>query len=387
MRVLLQILLALCASVMLVLVPASIASAAPTGSITGTVIDATGKQPLAGVRVCAVSEFGFEEEETFCALTTSGGTYAIGGLPEERYRVEFLPGVEGLNYVVQYWKGEADRFDATLVRVEASEVSGIDAELVEGGEIAGRVTRLSGGAPLSGIEVCVESFGPVFNDGCDTTGLDGEYLIVGLADGRYAVEFRPPEDSDLLGQYYDAEPGLVQSDKVKLTAGQLTPNIDATLLEGGRIGGTITDGATGMPLARAGACAIPTISERYFSPCAETDAAGHYLIRKVPGGVYWIQFYGPDGYSGGRYRGVCGSDEVLVTVSPGLLTGGIDTGLFPSSFLNRPSPPPCETVVEVPAKPKPKRCRRGFRLRKIKGKKRCVKVRHRHHRRHIAQPG
>ena len=385
MRSLRHILLALAASATVAAALAPVASAAPTGSITGTVVAATGKQPIAGVRVCAVSEFGFEEEETSCTLTAADGTYGIGGLPEERYRVEFLPGVEGLNYVVQYWKGKLERFEANLVRVEAGEVSGIDAELVEGGEIAGHVTRFGGGAPLTGIEVCAESFGLVFSDGCDTTGPNGEYLIVGLADGRYAVEFRPPEDSDLLSQYYDAEPGLLQSDKVKVTAGQLIPNVDAALLEGGRIGGTITDGVTDLPLTASVACTIPTLGERYGSPCGETDATGRYLIRKVPAGAYRIQFYGPEGYSGGHYRGVCGGNEVLVTVSPGLLTGGIDAGLFPSNFLNNPGPPPCETVVEMPAKPMLKKCRKGFKLKKVKGKKRCVKVRrHRHRKRHTA---
>lgn len=353
------------------LIGPSAALAVPTGSITGTVTDAATELPLAGVRVCAVSEGAFEELEEFCAHSGPDGSYVIGELTEAEYRVEFLAGVEGVNYVYQAWKDKPERFDANLVSVTGGEVSGIDAALAEGGRLGGRVTSASSGAPISGIEVCAEPLGEHV-DGCAVTNPVGEYTIVGLSADRYRVQFIPPAGVEFLEQYFDAEPGILQADPVKVTVGQLTPNVNATLLEGGQIGGTVTDAISHAPVADVSACTFATLGNEDIGGCAETDTSGHYLIRRVPTGVYTIRFFTPEGYAPRWYTGgACGRDAVEVTVRAGALTGGIDVGLLKSGVVEYPVPA-CESHPEPP--PKPKKCRKGFKRKKVKGKQHCVKV-------------
>jgi hypothetical protein len=383
-------LLALAIAGLTTLVAPTEAAAAPAGSITGTVTAAATHLPIAGVRVCATSENFLEEVEEFCAHSAANGTYAIGELPEARYTVEFISAIEGLNYVYQAWKGQPDPFEANLVKVTTSEVPGIDAALEEGGMIGGRVTSFSSSAPIAGVEVCAEPNGLYAVTVCGTTDGAGQYTILGLGSGGYSVEFWPPEHLEFLSQYFDGEPGLFQADAVAVQAGHLTPNVNATLLEGGQIAGRLTDAVTHAPVTRVSACAVPTLGRERIGACGESGADGRYLIRRVPAGVYTVYYFTeesvPSGYWEREYTGICGNDPVAVTVAAGALTAGIDAGLF--RFTSIGLAPECATFAPRPPDqtPKPKRCRKGTRRRTVHGKKRCVKVRkHRHHKRHTAR--
>lgn len=80
------------------------------GSISGTVTDAAGGEPIEGIQVCAESSFN-----SSCATTGADGTYAIGGLSEGKYEVAFRgfyvetgpDEYEPLNYIRQYYDGRA----------------------------------------------------------------------------------------------------------------------------------------------------------------------------------------------------------------------------------------------------------------------------------------
>jgi hypothetical protein len=65
-------------------------------------------------------------------------------------------------------------------------------------------------------------------------------------------------------------------------------------------------------------------------------------------------------------------------LSAGQSTGGINAALG-----TLPAPPPAFTPPTAKPQvvpPRKRKCRRGFRQKRIKGKVRCVKVRKRHHR-------
>jgi hypothetical protein len=368
---------------------ASEAAQAPAGSITGTVTAAATHLPLAGVRVCAVSESYLEEVEEFCAHSAADGVYSIDELPEARYLVQFISAVEGLNYVYQAWEGAPDPFEARLVKVTTGEVSGIDAALSEGGTLGGLVSSYSNGGPIAGVEVCAEPHSLEAVTVCATTDGSGHYTILGLSGGGYEVEFRPPGQLEFLGQYFDGEPGALQADSVAVQAGQLTPNVNAALLEAGRIAGQVTDAVTHAPIAGVSACTFTTLGREAIGPCGQSGADGRYLIRRVPAGVYTVYYFTgesvPGGYRERDYTGVCGDDPVAVTVAAGALTTGIDAGLFPSTSIGQPLPD-CTILAERPPPTrtqKPKRCRKGTRRKIVQGKRRCVRVRkHRHRRRH-----
>lgn len=368
----------------------AVSSAAPTGSITGTVTAAATHLPIPGVRVCAVSETEYEEVEEFCTRSGADGTYLIGGLPEARYAVEFVSSSEGLNYVYQAWKGQSVPFEANRVKVTTGQVSGIDAALFEGGMIGGLVSSYRSGAPIAGVEVCAEPESLEAVDVCATTDGAGRYTLLGLAAGGYAVEFWPPEQLEFLEQSFDGEVALLQADSVAVRTGQLTPNVNATLLEAGQIAGQVTDGDTHAPIAGVRACAFAVLGRQWLNACGESGADGRYLIRRVPAGTYTVRYSDesePRRYGSSDYTGVCGKDSVAVTVAEGALTAGIDAGLFRPMSLGS-GPPSCTLAAERPATkpprkspPKPKRCRKGTKRKLVRGKRRCVKVRKQHHRR------
>jgi hypothetical protein len=382
---------AVIAAALLALAVPTAARAAPTGSITGTVTAAATHLPVAGVRVCAVSENALEEVEEFCAHSAANGAYSVGQLPEARYAVEFISADEGLDYVYQAWNGKPDPLEANLVKVTTAEVSGIDAVLAAGGTIGGLVTSYSNGAPIAGVEACAEPEGLEGVTVCATTDGTGRYTILGLASGSYRVEIRPPEQLEFLGQSFDGEPGILQADPVTVRAGQLTPNVNAALLEGGQIAGRLTDAITHAPVAGVEACASPTLGRQRLGACGQSGADGRYLIRRVPAGVYTVHYFTgesvPAGYHPDEYTGVCGNDPVAVTVAAGALTAGIDAELTPSGSFGL-GPPSCTAPAERPPEARPqkpkKRCAKGTRSRVVRGKRRCVKVRgkHRRHRRH-----
>jgi hypothetical protein len=381
-------LLAVIAVVLVAVAAPAAAVAAPTGSISGTVTGAVGHLPIAGVRVCAASEEDFEYFTEICAHTGADGTYSIGGVPEDRYVVEFESAEEGLNYVYQAWDDQPDPFDGKTIKVKTADVSGIDAELVVGGTIGGIVTSYSSGAPIAGVEVCAEPESLEGVTECATTDAGGNYTVLGLTDGEYRVEFHPWE-TEFISQSFDGEVGILQADPVAVRLGQPTPNVDASLLEGGRIGGRVTDARTGAPIAGIDACTFATLGREYLGEeCGRSNAAGRYLIRRVPAGVYTVHYFPPEaepaGYGPRDYTGVCGNDTVAVTVAAGVLTDGIDSVLNPSGYFGYSSPP-C-TIVGEPLpptpKPKPKKCGKGKKSRVVRGKRRCLTVRKHVHRKH-----
>ncbi len=339
---------------MLLVLFATVALAAPAaasaaGSISGTVTDASGNLPIAGVRVCAFGEDAFESVEEFCVHSGADGAYSIPSLPAAEYTVEFLSGVEGLNYVYQAWEGKPVGYLADLVEVGDEEVSGIDAELTEGGRLGGRVVSAATGLPLANVEVCAEPGGLYNEEGCAVTDGAGEYMIVGLSAETYWVEFFPPEDAEFLPQYYDDEPGILYADDVEVSIGNLTAGIDAALQEAGQIAGTVT------------------------------DAAGHYLVRRVPAGVYNVsfnQFSRLGDYAIQWYRCLNGPPATPVAVASGRATTSIDAGLV------RQWATPCPQAAVPPAATPPppgrhkvkKHCRKGLKRKWVKGKRRCVRV-------------
>jgi Carboxypeptidase regulatory-like domain len=202
----------------LALASPAVTMAETTGSISGTVTDATTKAPVAGVEVCAFYIAGG------CASTNSSGEYTISQLPTGEYKLRFT--TDGRNYAPQYYNGKTNESEANPVSVTAgSTTSGIDAALRPGGQITGRVTDASTGAPLPGILVSVYGSSDYV-----WTNHNGEYAAVGLASGEYKVEFGPPsENQSYFHQYYNDKANESEANPVSVTAGATTSGIDAAL--------------------------------------------------------------------------------------------------------------------------------------------------------------
>ena len=261
----------------------------PGGQIAGTVSAASGGGPIAGVRVCA------RGEQESCVSTGAGGEYTIVGLSTGAYVVEFSRYEEGYVSQHQFYDGKASWSEAERVSVAAgSTTGGIDASLPAlspGGRITGMVTSAVGGAPLAGVEVCIEQIAPYL--GCETTNAAGEYTLShlpygsgGLGTGSYEVVFVRGS----AGNY------LTQGVSVAVTAGSTTAGVNVEMQPGGQVTGRVTSAAGGAPLVGVEACVTFTVES---IDCGATNANGEYTISGLPTGSYEVEFFKRS--SGGGY--------------------------------------------------------------------------------------
>lgn len=289
--------------------PAARPALAGAGSIRGTVSDAATHAGIEGIEVCAYALEVFEEEEAFpyCTLSVAGGDYAITGLPAGEYEVEFsTPFGSTLDYVRQ------DYEEAVEVAVN-EHVSGIDAELVKGGEVEGRVTT-AGDAPIAGIEVCAlgSNVEPL---ACAETNSEGVYLATGLPTGSVKVGFRATSSgSNYVTQYYKDRSSYATANPIAVKAEQKKEGIDATMEVGAEIEGTVTSGETGAPSDGTLVCAFS--ESQGGVGCAITSISGEYTIDALTSGSYTVVFLPEGNYPAEFYNQVFSESEATpVTVT------------------------------------------------------------------------
>jgi hypothetical protein len=190
-----------------------------------------------GIEVCAYAvnmDLLGEEEAAHafgCAKTDAGGDYTITELRPEAYDVVFGdPFPSKLNFITQYYNERLPPAEPTPVTVLAGQTStAVDAELMPGGQIAGRVTNATTGAPIE--EVLVFALQSVAGGSTEVvsgalTGANGEYTVAGLSSGSYKVAFFGPSYTP---QFYAGVPNQAEAAAVPVTAPQLTSGIDAVM--------------------------------------------------------------------------------------------------------------------------------------------------------------
>jgi hypothetical protein len=248
------------------------------------------------------------------------------------------------------------------------------ARAAETGSISGTVTAAGGTeVPLEGVQVCAFAEQVLK---CDDTGGEGaepgEYSIPNLPPRSYLVGFYPSQGSGYVAQFYKEAAGPAEADPVSVGEGQQVIGIDAKLIESGTIEGTVTDAANGAPVAGARVCA--------YSYCAETDAFGTYAISGLPPDQYILRFTA-DGYVTEFYKDKYREAEadLLPVDAAQIVTVDESVGKPPAAQEEAP-PAPFEPPALLPTgstttstPPRRKRCKRGFRRKKVRGHYRCVK--------------
>ncbi len=302
------------------------AVSAATGQITGKVTAAMTEAPLGGIEVCA---FGSEELSLpRCVTTGSGGEYTISGLESGSYIVEFNGAFETkLNYARQYFDDTSSERDADAVPVGSGPVSGINAALAPGGEIAGTVKNTEGSL-LDDIEVCALD-GEKFVERCATTDAQGEYTIVGVAAGGHDVEFATALEGggNYVPQYYDGQETLSNATAVPVSAEATASGIDAVLSPGGQITGTVTSFATHLGLPEVEVCAFVTGGP--VSRCTATEPTGAYDLSSLATGEYEVLFLAFGGEYATQYYNEASSaaHATEVSVTAGSTRPGINAAL------------------------------------------------------------
>jgi hypothetical protein len=208
----------------------------PGATISGTVTGRHG-HGIAGICVEIGSTNPSALSLIFPVATMSNGNYFFSQLPAGGYELEFTPGCpnEG-NYITQFYDNQISSADAAVVSVATGgSAPGIDASMQVGGTISGIVTD-AGGHPVDG--ACIEAL-PVSGAFVDEVQafLTGAYEIDGLPTDAYVVYFDPTcggeQPSSSAAIYY---PG---ADRVSVTAGRTTADIDVSLPAGGAIAGKV----------------------------------------------------------------------------------------------------------------------------------------------------
>jgi hypothetical protein len=200
------------------------------------------------------------------------------------------------------------------------------------GTISGAVVAASGEAPLAGVEVCAFTFVEGLFGGCGETDSVGDYEIAGLAGGEYVVEFFAAGKPRLLTQYYDGAGSEAEAQPVAVAEGAVTERINARLIEGGTVTGTVTS-AKGAAIEGIEVCA-ESLTGLSGTGCARSGADGAYEVVGLASGEYLIEFsasteldYAPEFYDGTSDR----TKALPLSVSAGASTTGIDAVMHPGA--------------------------------------------------------
>lgn len=216
-------------------------------------------------------------------------------------------------------------------------VLNLRAQVPPDAQIAGRVVRADNRAPIEGATVSLYSWGFIAgNPKTVKTDHNGDYYFQGLKSGNYSISVSA--DGFVTAEYRrDAS----------LDGGMLTVDgttrmreVDLRLIREAVIRGVVidTDGrsvGSGVFVA-AVRWEIRDDGSKRLSPVSEdyTDAAGHFALKKLPAGNYFICVDGPSGYEvhpdpGGWYKeswyGDKPSDKGALQVS--LKEGGEQDGI------------------------------------------------------------
>jgi YD repeat-containing protein len=200
----------------------------PAGHITGVITDAAGN-PVSGVSAEAYRWAGTTWFWVGSGDTGADGLYDIGGLATGVYRVCFYDWDD--QYVSECYAASQGLEGGTDVAVTAgATTAGIDAALALPGAISGTVTDTSG-SPLLDIGAIA------YRRMADNwqwvqwayTGDDGLYTIYGLPAGDYRVCFYDWSQGASPRECYDDVLTLDAATDVTVSAGVVTPGVDAQL--------------------------------------------------------------------------------------------------------------------------------------------------------------
>lgn len=298
------------------------------GEISGTVTGPT-KAPLADVCVDLFSTSDRLRVVGY-AETALNGSYAMVGLPTGHYLAEFSDCSGYPMHASQWYRGRGTEASATQIAVTAGKtVTGIDAQLSDGGTVTGTVKRPGGiGEP----DVCVFAISTTNGNGgayTTTTG-NGSYSLYGLEPGKYDIEFEPACIGNTFATIW-YKSGLYQSKSTAVTvsSGHTTTGVSANLTPAGEISGTVKAGSTALAFACVTAYFAHTNVEANGT---DSYADGTYVIEGLAPGAYDVEFQPSCGTSSNVApqwwkKATSEAKAATVTVKSGKNTGGIDAAL------------------------------------------------------------
>jgi carboxypeptidase family protein len=338
---------------LLAMIPAVAAAATVAGKVTNAK-----NEGLEGVEVRYYSS----DDEYGRFVTEKNGEYGKGiNATAGVFKVEFVPPA-GSEYTSQYYKEKLSYAAATPVTVEESKTTSVSAVLARGASISGTVT--SAAPPHSEIEhievTAYEKAAPNAAIERTETSQFGAYKLEGLLKGTYVIGFKLGFGSDLdyAPQFFPEKQRFLEAGEVSLVEGEKDTGIDAKLVQGASISGTVTDAATSQPLAGITVIATPPGGAEMLEARTFTDANGNYTLAGLgsgsvdvlfqqltegkvkPGEVRYIpQFYKEDDFP----EHISSVEELFIGAMPVEVTipnttSGIDAAMMREEAANKVAP-------------------------------------------------
>jgi len=312
-----------------------VATAATPAQISGTVTEVGSGLPLAGVCVYLHDTAGVRTTDVG-TCTGASGTYTMAVASPGSYKVAFFD--PSSVHVTQWFNNQPSAAAATPVTVGSGATTAINAAMALTGPsvITGTITSAQGGAPLAGI--CAYLYDATTNartgDFGTCSNAQGSYRMAVGAPGSYKVGFLDPAGVRIT-QWANGKPTQAAADPITVTAGRVTPGVNASMVATGSISGTVS--ATGGG-GFAGVCVYADdLSGVYSGLGGCTNAAGLYTIAGFVPGPYKLGFYLP-----GQAQGPGATPTTLwynnkgteatadaVVVNPGAITSGVNQTFTP----------------------------------------------------------
>jgi hypothetical protein len=231
-----------------------------------------------------------------------------------------------------------DPLDGTAVAITAgAPVANINFNLIKGRTISGRVTD-STGAAIPGVILTISAASGVSLSGQVKNGIstdiNGNYSIPGLLGASYLLKTQ-----NNFGYIDQLHSGINCSLSCAVTIG--TPidvtasdkTVDFSLTSGGRIGGTVTNGSTGI----AGV-SVQIHSGNTLISSHTTSGTGAYLSSGLPPGNYFVKTSGSHGFINQLHSGipcqVCSATTGAPVAVTGTATTTVDFTLAPGGSIS-----------------------------------------------------
>lgn len=296
------------------------AQLADGGSISGRVtLETTG----AGLYDIYVRAYDSNQNYYNNYYTDSDGYYTIPGLRSGIYKVYFS---SYENYAPEWYNNKGSFISGDPLGVTAgSDTPGVNAQLAAGATISGRVRDPYGvGINNIPVEVYDGSGNYLYNDYTDS---NGDYAITNLPAGGLKVLFKASYGGTYLDEWYNDKHSFYYADPVNVTAGSTTANINADVLEGGGIGGRVTDGSgNGISSVYVKVFDLDANEIMYYY----TDSDGYYELQGLYPGSYkvWFDAYYASDFASEWYNDKGSFDTGnMLAVSSGSTTTNIDAVL------------------------------------------------------------
>ena len=307
----------------------------PAGSaITGTVVGLAGA-PLPGIVVDAMSPTGMGMLTS--ATTDAEGKYSLTGLTAGDYKLRF--NMSG-DYLTRWSGNKTTLGGAAAVAVAASTtLSGQNMTLLAGGSISGAVTKTGSAQAFSDITVIATSR-TIVGSVQTTTDETGAYTLTGLADAKYALEFR---GATAITRWSGNAATEVSASIIAITNATKITGQNASLSVGGTITGTVRGTRDGLTSVAADAhVSLVTTTGEYVANVS-TDIDGTYRLDGLAPGSYKLNFasWGSNQYVDQWWNNkssmnlsdtiVVSAGSVLSSIDATLQTGGSISGVVTAS--------------------------------------------------------